>query len=101
MQSVMVTRLMMNGDEVFLRAGLFGETGPFLLSALTAASSIPSKPQASLIFSVDPSLSFQSDDEPDHWSTDAKLKFKVGVVSVTVKQHTEGRLQDSQSMLDF
>ena len=101
MQSVMMTRLMMNGDKVFLRAGLFDETGPFLLSALTAASSIPSKLQASLIFSVDPSLSFQSDDEPDHWSTDAKLKFKVGVVSVTVKQHTEGRLQDSQSMLDF
>ena len=38
--------------------------------------------------------------EPDTWSTDAKLKLKVGVVSATVKQHTEGRLQDSQSMLD-
>ena len=101
MQSVMMTRLMMDGDKVFVRAGLFDETGPFLLSALTALSSIPSKLQASLIFTVDPSLSFQSDDEPDHWSTDAKLKFKVGVVSVTVKQHTEGRLQDSQSMLDF
>ena len=71
------------------------------VSALTAASSIPSKLQASLIFSVDPSLSFKSDDEPDNWSTDAKLKLKVGVVSVAVKQHTEGRLQHSQSMLDL
>ena len=26
---------------------------------------------------------------------------KVGVVSVTVEQHTEGRLQDSQAMLDL
>ena len=75
LQNVMMTRLMMNGDKVFVRAGLLDETSPFLLSASTAASSIPSKLQASLIFSVDPSLSFQSDDEPDNWSTDAKLKF--------------------------
>ena len=91
---------MMNNDKVFVRAGLFVETSPFV-SALTAASSIQSKLQASLIFPVDPSLSFASDDELDNWSTDSKLKLKVGVVSVTVKQHTEGRLQDSQSMLDF
>ena len=71
------------------------------VSALTAASSIPSKLQASLTFAVDPSLSFESDDDPDNWSTDAKLKLKVGVVSVTVNQHTEGRLHDSQSMLDL
>ena len=61
----------------------------------------PIKLQASLIFPVDPSLSFESDDEPDNWSTDAKSKLKVGVVSVTVNQHTEGRLQHSQSMLDL
>ena len=71
------------------------------VSAWTAASSIPSKLQASLIFPVGPSLSFESDDEPDNRSTDAQLKLKVGVVSVTVKQHTEDRLQDSQSMLDL
>ena len=70
------------------------------MSALTAASSIPSKLQASLIFPVDPSFSFGSDDDPDNWSTDAKLKLKVGAVSVAAKQHTEGRQQDSQSMLD-
>ena len=44
------------------------------------------------------------------WSIDVKLKLKVGVcvcdcgtagvVSVTVKQHAEVRLRDSQSMLD-
>ena len=60
------------------------------MSALTAASSVQSKLQASLIFPVDPPLSFESDDEPDNWSTD----------SVAVKQHSEDRLQDSQSMLD-
>ena len=56
------------------------------VSALTAASSIPSTPQAPLTCFVDPSLWFGSDDEPDNWSTDAKLKLKVGVVSVTVEQ---------------
>ena len=101
LQNVMMTRLMMNGDKVFVRAGLFDETSPFFVSALTAASSIPSKLQASLTFPVDPSFSFESKDEHDKWSIDAKLKLKVGVVSVTVKQLTEGRLQDSPSMLDF
>ena len=28
LQSVMMTRLMMNGDKVFVRAGLFVETNP-------------------------------------------------------------------------
>ena len=40
-------------------------------------------------------------DELDNGSTDAKLKMEVGVASVTVEQHTEGRLQDSQVKLDF
>ena len=71
------------------------------VSTLTAASSIPSKLQASLIFPVDPWFSFERDDEPDNWSTDAKLKLKVGVVSVTAKQHREGPLQYSQSMADL
>ena len=35
------------------------------------------------------------------WGPDAKLKMKVGDVSVTVKQRTEGRLADSRSMLDL
>ena len=53
------------------------------------------------VIPMDPSLSFESDDELDNRSIDAKLKLKVGVVSVTVKQHTEDRLQDSRSMLDL
>ena len=61
----------------------------------------PSNTSASLLFPVDPSLSFESADEPDNWSTDVKFKLKIGVVSVTVEQHTEDRLQDSQSMLDL
>ena len=47
---------------------------------------------------IDPSLSFESADEPD---AKLKLKLKVGVVSVTVKQHAEDWLQDGQSMLDL
>ena len=61
----------------------------------------PSTLQASLSFPFDPSLSFESADEPDNKITDTKLNFKVGVVSVTVKQHTEDRLRDNQSMLDL
>ena len=49
---------------------------------------------------VHPSFSLIND-EPDNSSTKAKLKLKVDVVSVTVEQHTEGRLQDSQSLLDL
>ena len=61
----------------------------------------PSTLQASLLFPVDPSHSSESAEELDNWNIDAKLKLKVGVVSVTVKQHSEDRLQDSQSMLDL
>ena len=78
LQTVKMTRLMKNGDKVFVRAGLCDRTSLFV-SALTAASSNPSTFQASQIFLVDPSFSFTSDDEPDNWSTDAKLKMEVGV----------------------
>ena len=81
-----------------VRAAPFDETSPFYVSL---GGIEPSTLQASLIFTVDPSLSFESADELDNWSTDAKLKWKVGVVSVTVKQHTEDRLRDSQSMVDL
>ena len=74
-------------------------------SALTAASSIPSTLQASLILPAVHSFTLSHD--TFDWRIDAKLKVGVvfvtteqQVVSVTVKQHAEGRLQDSQSMLD-
>ena len=47
------------------------------------------------------SFSLTSAYELGAWCTTAKLKMKVGDVSVTVEQHTEGRLQVSQSMLNF
>ena len=37
----------------------------------------------------------QQHDEPDDWNPVAKLKLKVGDVTVTVKQHTEGRQTDN------
>ena len=80
-----------------MRGGQFDETSLFV----SFDGIKPSTLQAFLLFTFDPSLSFEGVDEPDNWSTDAKLKLKVGVVSVTVKQYKEDRLQDSQSMLDF
>ena len=44
--------------------------------------------------SNDPQSS-QQHDEPDDWDPDVKLKLKVGDVTVTVKQHTEGRQADN------
>ena len=41
----------------------------------------------------------QSNDEPDDWDPDRKLKLKVGDVTVTVKQHTEGRQADNSSWI--
>ena len=77
LQNVNMMRLVMNSDNVFVRAGLFDETNPFFVSALTAANSIPSTLQASLRCFVDPSFTFENDDDPDNWSTDAKLKLKL------------------------
>ena len=42
-----------------------------------------------------------SDEEPRVWGLDAKMPMKVGSVSVTVKQYTEGRLADSRSMMNL
>ena len=47
--------------------------------------------------SNDPQLS-QQHDEPDDWDP-AKLKLKVGDVTVSVKQHTEGRQADNSSWI--
>ena len=66
------------------------------VSALMAASSIPSTLQASLLFPVAHSFTLLND--TFDWSTDAMLKLKDGVVMA--EQHQEGRVQDSQSMLD-
>ena len=41
----------------------------------------------------------QQHDEPDDWDPDAKLKLKVGDVTITVKQHTEGRQADNSSWI--
>ena len=59
------------------------------MSTGTAASSIPFKFQAALMFFFALSISLIND-ESDSWSTDAKLKMKVGVVSVKVEQQRVG-----------
>ena len=41
-----------------------------------------------------------NEEEPGVWGPDAKLQMRVGSVSVTVKQHTEGPLAESRSMMD-
>ena len=42
-----------------------------------------------------------SEDEPAIWCTDAKLKTKLGVVSVTLEQHTDGGPHGSHTTLDL
>ena len=66
------------------------------VSAVVASSSIPVTLQATLIVFAFRSSSLIND-ELNYWSIDAKLK----MLSVTVEQPTEGRLQDGQSMLDL
>ena len=40
-------------------------------------------------------------EEPGVWGLEVKLVLKVGSLPLTVKQHTEGRLADSRSMMDL
>ena len=69
-----------------------------VMSALTAASSkLIDDSSGSDIFTA-LSFSLTSAGQPSIWCTTAKSKMKVGVASVTVEQHTEGRLQVSQSI---
>ena len=92
-QNVKLTRPMMNGQEVLVRAGPFDGT-----SSCVGFNGSEFKPiddsSGSDIFTA-LSFSLASADEPGAWCTTAKLKMKVGVVSVTVEQHSEGRLHKS------
>ena len=72
-----------------------------VVSVLTAVSSNSIDDSSGSDIFTALSFSLASADELGAWCTTAKLKMKVGVVSVTVEQHTEGRLQVSQSMFNL
>ena len=98
-QKVQMTRSMMNGHEIWVRAGPLDGASLFCVSFDCSEFNSIDASSGSAI-SVALSFSLMSNDEPGVWSTDAKLKMKIGIVSVTAKQDTESRLQDSQSSLD-
>ena len=64
-----------------------------VVSVLTAVSSNSIDDSSGSDIFTALSFSLASADEGGAWCTTAKLKMKVGVVSVTVGQHREGRLQ--------
>ena len=77
----------MNGDKVFVRAGLFDRTGLCCVSFDGSEFNPINISSDNEIPFFDPSFSLMND-TPNNWSGDAKLKLKFGVVSVTVEQHT-------------
>jgi len=103
LQDVKLTGSMMDGHEVLVRAGPLDGAAPFAVSfdggdfqPINAARDFESF--SAPAFSLNGMI---SDDEPGVWGPDAKLYMKIGALVVTVKQHTEGRLADSRSMLDL
>ena len=94
-----MTRSMMNG-QVLVRACHFDGTSPFGVGLDGSEFNPIDDSSGSDIFTA-LSFSLTSAHESGIWCTNVKLKMKVGVVSLTVDQHTEGRLQVSQSMLDL
>merc|ERR1712107_568806 len=92
-----------DGHEVLVRAGPLDGATPFGIS-FDGSDFKPINTSSSSDISGGPSFSLTgviSDDEPGVWGPDAKLNMKLGALEVTVKQHTEGRLADSRSMLDL
>ena len=84
----------MDGHEVLVRAGPLDGAAPFGIS-FDGSDFKPIDTSSSSDIFGGPSFSLTgviSDDEPGVWGPDAKLNMKFGAVSVTVKQHTEGRL---------
>lgn len=103
LQNVKIAGSQMENHEVLVRAGPLDGATPFGVSVDGGAFK-PIDASGSSEFFVGQAFSLTgmiSDDEPGVWGPDAKLKMKVGDVSITVKQHTEGRLADSRSMLDL
>merc|ERR1719374_511169 len=103
LQNVKMKGSMMDGHEVLVRAGPLDGAAPFGIS-FDGSDFKPINTSSSSDISGGPSFSLTgviSDDEPGVWGPDAKLNMKLGALVVTVKQHTEGRLADSRSMLDL
>jgi len=101
LQTVKVTGSLIDHHEVMVRAGSLETSVPFGIS-LNGSAFIPIGSSGSSSFS---SQSFSlhgkiSEDEPGVWGPDAKLVIEVGAIMLTVTQHTEGRFDDSRSMLD-
>jgi len=103
LQNVKMTGSMIEGHEVLVRAGPLDGAAPFGIS-FDGSDFKPINTSSSSDIFGGPSFSLTgviSDDEPGVWGPDAKLNMKLGALEVTVKQHTEGRLADSRSMLDL
>ena len=97
-QNVKLTRSRMNGHEFLVCASQFDGTRSCGVGSDGCEFKHINDSSGSDIFTA---LSLTSADDLGAWCTTAMLKMKVGVVSVTVGQHTEGRLQVSQPMLNL
>ena len=87
-QNVTMTRSMMSGHEVLVRASHFDGTSSCGVGFDGSEGKPIDDSSGSDIFTA-LSFSLTSADESGIWCTTTKLKMKVGVVFVTVEQHTE------------
>eukprot|EP00450_Noctiluca_scintillans_P001307 CAMPEP_0194501876 /NCGR_PEP_ID=MMETSP0253-20130528/23411_1 /TAXON_ID=2966 /ORGANISM="Noctiluca scintillans" /LENGTH=292 /DNA_ID=CAMNT_0039343927 /DNA_START=50 /DNA_END=928 /DNA_ORIENTATION=+ len=91
------------GDTtIFVRAGSLESTAPFAVS-VNGSSFMEITDISGTEFLSTPGVSVRGEitqDEPE-WGPDAKVVIKMDQAEVALKQHTEGRGDESRSMLDL
>eukprot|EP00450_Noctiluca_scintillans_P015170 CAMPEP_0194514252 /NCGR_PEP_ID=MMETSP0253-20130528/46647_1 /TAXON_ID=2966 /ORGANISM="Noctiluca scintillans" /LENGTH=392 /DNA_ID=CAMNT_0039357885 /DNA_START=40 /DNA_END=1214 /DNA_ORIENTATION=+ len=102
LKQVSVSGARLGNRSIFIQAGSLESTTPFGVQVDDGPLS-PIAPSGT-IFLSDAGVQVRgviSAPEPDVWGPDAQVFVSVGDVTVDVRQHTEGRFQQSKAMLDL
>jgi hypothetical protein len=103
LNDVEVTGAWLQGATIFLRAGSLESSTPFAVS-VNGSSFKEITDVRGTEFAPNGAFSLRgeiTDEHPDEWGPDARVLLKMGEAELEVKQHTEGRGEDSRAMLDF
>jgi len=90
-------------STIFLRAGSLESSTPFAVS-VNGSSFKEITDARGTEFASNSAFSLHGEiinEDAEEWGPDAKVLLKVGDGEIEVKQHTEGRGEDSRSMLDL
>jgi len=103
LQDVQLSGSWLEQSLVLVRAGSLESSAPFAVSVNGSAFKQIDTSNGTE-FVARPAFTMWGEiraDEPEKWGPDAKFMLTLGTLTVEVTQHTEGRWEESKSMLDL